>query len=132
MLKMNAVIAASLLLGTPALAQQPAPTGATEAAKRIVQDNFKKRDSTIAPLTVRKRELQRQFDALLTPQGYDEQKLASTMAEMRKVEAQIAETSGAALLAVLKEMSADDRALFLKSLKRGPAPRPAPGNGPGR
>ena len=54
------------------------------------------------------------------------------MAEMREVEARIAETSGAALLAVLKEMSADDRALFLKSLKRGPAPRPVPGNGPGR
>ena len=126
------LIAASLLLGTPALAQQAAPAGASESAKRIVQENFKQRDSTLAPLMARKRELQRQFDALLTPQGYDEKKLASTMAEMRKVEGQIVETSGAALLALLKELPAEDRSLFLKTLKRTPAPRPVPGNGPGR
>ncbi|HEV2078430.1 MAG TPA: hypothetical protein VGR19_00825 [Allosphingosinicella sp.] len=132
MLKMKALIAASLLLGTPALAQQGVPAGASESGKRIVQENFKKRDATLAPLMVRKRELQRQFDALLTPQGYDEQKLAATMAEMRKVEGEIVETSGTSLLALLKELPAEDRSRFLTSLKRGPAPRRAPGAGTGR
>lgn len=131
MFKMKALIAASLLLGTPALAQQ-APAGASEAAKRIVQENFKKRDATLAPLMARKRELQRLFDALLTPQGYDEQKLAATMAEMRRVEGEIVETSGTSLLALLKELPADDRSRFLLSLKRGPAPRRAPEAGTGR
>ena len=132
MFKMKALIAASLLIGTPALAQQPAPAGASESARRMVQANFKQRDSALAPLVARKNALQKQFEALLTPQGYDEAKLAATMAEMRKVEGQIVETSGASLLALLKELPTEDRNLFLKSLKRGPEARPARGAGPGR
>ena len=132
MFKLKALIAAGLLLGTPALAQQAAPAGASASAKRMVQDNFRQRDAALVPLMARKRDLQKQFDALLTPQGYDEKKLAATMAELRKVEGQIVETSGASLLALLKELPAADRSLFLKSLKRGPDARPAPGPGPGR
>jgi uncharacterized membrane protein len=132
MFKMKALIAATLLLAAPAVAQQAAPAGASEAAKRMVQENFKQRDAALVPLVAKRRDLQKQFEALMTPEGYDEKKLAANMAEIRKVEGQIVETSGSSLLALLKELPAADRTLFLKTLKRGPAPLPAPRAGPGR
>jgi uncharacterized membrane protein len=133
MFKMKALIAATLLLAAPAAAQQAAPAGASEAAKRMVQENFKQRDAALAPLVAKRRALQKQFDALLTPEGYDEKKLAANMAEIRKVEGQIVETTGVSMLALLKTLPDNDRTVFFRSLKRPGAPaRPIPQGNTGR
>lgn len=132
MLKTTALLAAGLLLATAAPAQQ-APSGMSDTARQLLQDNLAKRDSDLAPLVARKRDLQKQFDALLTTEGYDEEKLASTMAEMRSVEGAIVERTGESMLALLKTLPEEDRGAFFKTLRRSaPAPRAAPEPGNGR
>lgn len=123
-MKMKALIAASLLIaGSPALAQETS-SGLSDAAKEVLQENLKARDAELAPLIAKRRELQQQFDALLTPEGYDEDKLAATMAAMRSVEGEIVEKTGVSMLALIKALPENDRAAFFKTLKRpGPAPR---------
>lgn len=132
MLKMKMLIAASLLLGTPAVAQQ-APAGLSDAAKQVLKENLQSRDAELAPLLVKRRALQEQYDALLTPEGYDEAKLAATMAEMRGLEGQIVERTGDSMLALLKALPEEDRSVFFKSLRRSaPAPRATPQGDTGR
>lgn len=125
-MKMKALIAASfLMIGTPVLAQDRG-AGLSDAAKQTLQKNLTERDAELAPLVAKRRELQQQFDALLTPQGYDEDKLAATMAAMRSVEGEIVEKTGTSMLALIKALPEDDRAAFFKTLKRpGPATRAA-------
>jgi uncharacterized membrane protein len=132
MLKMTAYLAASLIFGTPVLAQQ-APSGMSDSAKQLLKENISKRDADLAPLIAKKRDLQKRFDALLTPEGYDEAKLAATMAEMRGVEAEIVEGNGASMLALIKALPEKDRSAFFNSLKRpGSSARATPQGGAGR
>jgi uncharacterized membrane protein len=131
MLKMKALIAASLLLGTPALAQQ-APA-MSDAGRQVFKENIQKRDTELAPLIAKRRELQKRYDALLTPEGYDEEKLAWVMAEMRGLEGEIVERTGVSMLALLKALPDGDRTVFFRSLKRpGQASRPVPKGDTGR
>jgi uncharacterized membrane protein len=131
MSKMKMLIAAALMLGTPALAQQ-AP-GLSDAAKTLLKENLEKRDADLAPLIAKRRDLQKQYDALLTPEGYDEEKLAAKMSEMRGLEGEIVEKTGVSMLALLKALPEDDRAVFFKSLRRSaPAPRAKAGADIGR
>ena len=127
MFKMTALIAASLMLGTPALAQQG--PGMSDAGKQVLKENIQKRDADLAPLIAKKRDLQRRFDALLTPEGYDEAKLAATMAEMRGVEGEIVERTGNSMLALLKALPEKDRGAFFNTLKRPGAAGRAPAQG---
>jgi uncharacterized membrane protein len=133
MLKLKAFVIAGLLFGTPALAQQSAPAqnaGLSEGGKKIVQDYMVKRSSDIEPLLQKKRQLQTQFDALLTADTYDEAKLASTMVDMRDVEGRLFDAMGSTMLALLKALPENDRAIFMKSLSKKPtavASKPAAG-----
>ena len=105
----------------------------SDAGKQVLKQNLQTRDSDLAPLIARKRDLQQRFDALLTPEGYDEAKLASVMAEMRAVEGEIVERTGNSMLALLKALPEKDRGAFFKTLKRsGPAARPKPQGTTGR
>jgi uncharacterized membrane protein len=121
---MKMLMGASLMIGAPALAQEPA-TGVSDAGKQTIQQSFKQRDADLAPLRQKREALQKQFNALTTPEGYDEEKLAAVMAEMRTVEGEIVERTGATLLSLLKTLPAEDRNAFLATLKQ-PAPVPAP------
>ena len=132
MMKITALIAAGLMLAAPAFAQK-APAGMSDTAKQTMRENLKKRDAELAPLIAKKRELQKQFDTLLTTEGYDEEKLAATMREMRSVEGEIVERTGDSMLALLKALPERDRGAFFKTLRRSaPAPRAAPESGTGR
>ena len=132
MLKMTAFLAAALIFATPVLAQQPS-AGMSDAAKQVLKENISKRDADLAPLIAKKRDLQKQFDALLTPEGYDEAKLAATMDQMRGVEGEIVERTGASMLALLKALPEADRGAFFSTLKRpGAAGRATPQGGAGR
>jgi len=137
------IIIAGLLIAAPASAYvQSANGGMAEASATIVKTQMSQRNAALAPLLARKDVLQKQFDALITPVGYDDAKLASTMAEMRAVEGQIVETMGTSLLALLKALPDADRALFMQSMTRTPpnasaavaTPLPIgpPSDGPGR
>jgi len=122
MLKMTAILAGGLMmLASPALAQQTS-SGMSDSAKQILKENLQKRDADLAPLIAQKRDLQKRFDALLTPSGYDETKLAATMTEMRAVEAQIVGRTGESMLALLKTLPEKDRNAFFNSLKRPGSP----------
>lgn len=122
MTTMKMLVAVGLMLGAPAFAQESS-AGASNAGKQMVQESFKKRDAELAPLSEKRSALQKQFNVLMTAEGYDEEKLAATMAEMRLVEGEIVEKTGASLLSLLKALSPEDRSLFLKALKQ-PAPAP--------
>lgn len=127
-------IAAGLLLGTPALAQQAAPAaqaGMSEDGKKIVMDHMARRSQQIEPLLQRKRQLQAQFDGLLTAETYDEARLAETMAAMREVEGQLFDAMGSTMLALLKALPPQDRAAFMKSISKTP-PSAAARAGAGR
>lgn len=124
MLKLKALIVAGLMLTTPALAQD-VPSGVSDDGKQVYVESMKQRAAGLTPLLARKRELQAQFDAMLTPEAYDEEKLAATMADMRGVEAQIVEKMGASLLAMLKAFPENDRAIFLRSLSKTPTAKAA-------
>ena len=115
---LKSIILAGLLVGAPAAAQ----TGGTvsEAGKKIVTEHFSKRSAEIEPLLQRKRALQAQFDALLTPAKYDEAALQAKMGEMKVVEGQIFDAMGATMLSLLKALPANDRAIFMKSLTKTP------------
>lgn len=131
MLKMKMLIAAALLLGTPAMAQQ-AP-GLSDTAKTILKENLQKRDTELAPLIAKRREIQKQYEALLTPENYNEAKLAAAMADMRALEGEIVEKTGVSMLALLKALPDNDRATFFKSLRRSAPPaRPQAGPATGR
>jgi uncharacterized membrane protein len=137
MLKLKAFVIAGLMLGTPALSQQPAPAqnpaGLSEDGRKIIQDYMVKRSSDIEPLLQRKRQLQTQFDALLTAETYDEAKLASIMADMRDVEGRLFDAMGSTMLALLKALPENDRAIFMKSLSKRPtAVASNPAAGPSR
>jgi len=127
MLKLKVLAAATLLLGTPALAQQGPAMSA--AGKQVFKENIQKRDADLAPLIAKRRDLQKRYDALLTPETYDEEKLAAVMADMRGVEGEIVERTGASMLALLKALPDKDRSLFFKSLKRPGAAARAPAKG---
>jgi uncharacterized membrane protein len=132
MLKITAFFAAGLMLATSASAQQ-VPAGMSDSAGQVLKESMQKRDADLAPLIARKRDLQKRFEALLTPEGYDEAKLAAVMAEMRAVEGEIVERTGNSMLALLKALPEKDRGAFFKSLRRtAPAARPIPQGGVGR
>jgi uncharacterized membrane protein len=133
MLKMTALLAASLMLATPALSQQAPAAGMSDSAKLVLKENIQKRDADLAPLIAKKRDLQKKFDALLTPESYDEAQLAATMAEMRAVEGEIVERTGNSMLALLKALPEEDRGAFFNTLKRpGPQARTTPQGSTGR
>jgi len=116
----KAFVIAGMLLAAPVAAAAQNAGGLSEASQQVVKESFAKRSAELAPLIAKKRELQRQFDSLLTPASYDAEKLASTMSEMRAVEGEIVEKMGTSLLALLKSLPENDRAIFLKSLSKTP------------
>lgn len=127
MWKTTAFLAAGLMVATAAPAQQ-APAGMSDSAKQLLKANLEQRDSDLEPLIARKRDLQMQFDSLLTPEGYDAEKLEAIMAQMRSVEGAIVERTGQSMLALLKALPEEDRGAFFKTLRK-PAPRPARAGG---
>ena len=125
---LKSLLAASLLVAAPALAQS-GDAALSDGGKKIVLDHMKQRGEQIEPLLQKKRALQGEFDALLTPATYDEAKLAGVMKEMQAVEAQIFDAMGGTMLTILKALPEADRAAFMKSLVKTPPKLQA---GPGR
>lgn len=122
MLRVKLLALAGLMLAAPAALQAQAESASqmSEASQGIVRDQIAARNAKIEPLLKRKQELDKQFAVLMTPGGYDEAKLASTMSEIRTVEGEIVELRAVALQELLKSLPDADRNLFLKSLTRTP------------
>jgi len=118
MLKKSLLIL-GLALAAPVAAQNASPALSAEG-KQTYQTVMKSRNAEMAPLLARKRELEKQFDALLASGSFDEAKFTSVMADMQKVEGQIYEARGTALVAVLKALPEADRAIFMKSISKTP------------
>lgn len=122
MLRVKLLALAGLMLAAPATLQAQAEGASqmSEASQGIVRDQIAARNAKIEPLMKRKQELDKEFAVLMTPEGYDEAKLASTMTEIRTVEGEIVELRAVALQQLLKSLPDADRNLFLKSLTRTP------------
>lgn len=129
---LKSLILAAALTGAPAMAQQ----AISDAGKKAVAEYQTSRTAELRPLLQKKRALQAQFDALMSPQNYDEAKLQATTAEMKQVEGQLFDVMSGSMLKLLKSLPAQDRALFMKSLTKS-APGTAAADtplkpGPGR
>lgn len=122
MFKLKALALAGLMLTAPAALQAQAggASAMSEASQKLVQEQIAERNAKIEPLLKRKQELDKQFAVLMTPEGYDEAKLASTMQEIRSVEGEIVELRAVALQDLLKSLPEPDRNLLLKSMTRTP------------
>jgi hypothetical protein len=117
------LLSAISLLAGPAFAQSATGTYKpfmSDGGKQIVQQYMTKRNADIAPLLRKKSELQARMSALLTPQTYNDAKLAQVMAEMGAVEAQLFSIMSSSMLAILKVLPDYDREAFMQSISKTP------------
>lgn len=132
MRNLKMLVAASLMFGTPAMvhAQAAGAQPMSQASQKIVLENRARLKAEVDALLAQRQRLEAQRDALLTPATYDQQKLASVLAELRAVSAKVADKIDLSTLELLGKLSDTDRSLFLASLtKTRPAQTPPPGQG---
>ena len=124
MLKLKSLIVAGLMLAAASAVAQEAPSGLSAEGRQQLEANQKQKNEALAPLLEKRRELKKQYEALMTPAAFDSARLEATMSEMRALEGRIVETQQASLLALLTNFSEEDRKSFFETVRKAPAPAP--------
>ena len=106
-----------VLYTAPAAAFRPYSSDLSPAGQQVFKEHYGKGlDPAYTALSDRKKRLHEQMDQVLATEPYDEQRLAATMRELRKVQNQLQEHGEQSMLALLRKLPDEDRRLFLKSM----------------